>query len=85
MSYEVFILKRAQWELSHLPIEDYERVKKAILNFRENPRPRGVKKLMGRVGWRIRVGNFRVIYEIDEGQKTVTVLHVGHRRDVYER
>ena len=85
MSYEVFILKGAQRELSHLPIEDYERVKEAILNFRENPRPRGLKKLVGRGGWRIRVGSFRVIYEIDEGQKTVTVLHVGHRRDVYER
>ncbi len=38
---------------------------------------------MGREGWRIRVGNYRVIYEIDDQAMTVTVLHVGHRRDIY--
>jgi len=43
----------------------------------------GCRKLVGREGWRIRVGNYRVIYEIDEIRHILTILHVGHRRDIY--
>ncbi|MDO8749799.1 MAG: type II toxin-antitoxin system RelE/ParE family toxin [Dehalococcoidia bacterium] len=83
MSYEVLILRRAQRELAELPSEAYQRVKEAILNLANQPRPRGSRKLSGREGWRIRVGNYRVVYEIDDTQQTITILHVGHRRDVY--
>ena len=83
MSYELFILKRAQQELAHLPKDDYQRVKETIRSLRENPRPRAAKKLRGREGWRIRVGNFRVIYELDTEKKLILVLHIGHRRNVY--
>lgn len=85
MSYDLFILKRAQRELSQLPKEDYERVKESIRSLAESPRPRDAKKLKGRAGWRIRAGNYRVIYELQEEKKTVIVLHVGLRRNVYER
>lgn len=83
MSYKMEILRRAQKELSQLPDQEYERVKEAIRNLSNDPRPPGSKKLIGRNGWRIRVGDFRVIYEIADGQQSVTVLHIGHRRDVY--
>jgi len=83
MSYTVFILRRAQKGLAKLPIEAYKRTKEAIQELSEEPRPAGCQKLTGREGWRIRVGDYRVIYEIDAAQSTVTVLHVGHRRDVY--
>ena len=83
MSYSVLILRRAQKELAQLPAESYTRTRDAIRALGENPRPSGCLKLTGREGWRIRVGDYRVVYEIDDGQKTVTVLHVGHRRDVY--
>ena len=83
MSYEVFILRRAQKELANLPKTDYERMRNAIVALAENPRPAGCKKLTGREGWRIRSGDNRAIYEIDDTQKRVTVLHIGHRRDVY--
>ncbi len=83
MSYEVFILRRAQKELANLPKADYERMRDAIVALAENPRPAGCKKLTGREGWRIRSGDYRAIYEIDDAQKRVTVLHLGHRRDVY--
>lgn len=83
MSYAVFILRRAQKELAELPAEAYERAKETIWNLGEEPRPTGSRKLTGREGWRIRVGDYRVIYEIDDAHRTVTVLHVGHRRDVY--
>jgi mRNA interferase RelE/StbE len=48
-----------------------------------DPRPPGIKKLKGREGWRLRIGDYRVIYEIDDTQKIIIVLHVGHRRDIY--
>jgi mRNA interferase RelE/StbE len=83
MSYEVFILRRAQKELANLPKTDYERMRNAVVVLAENPRPAGCKKLTGREGWRIRSGDYRAIYEIDDTQKRVTVLHIGHRRDVY--
>jgi mRNA interferase RelE/StbE len=83
MSYEVLILRRAQKELAALSKIDYERVRNAVAALAERPRPAGCKKLVGREGWRIRLGDYRVIYEIDDAQKKVTVLHIGHRRDVY--
>lgn len=83
MSYAVFILRRAQKELAKLPEEAYERTKEAIRSLEEEPRPAGCQKLTGREGWRIRAGDYRVIYEIDDAQRIVTVLHVGHRRDIY--
>jgi mRNA interferase RelE/StbE len=83
MSYEVLILRRAQKELADLPKGDYERVRDAVAALAENPRPAGCKKLVGREGWRIRLGDYRAIYEIDDAQQKVTVLHIGHRRDVY--
>jgi len=83
MSYEVFILRRAQKELAALPKTDYERMRDAVMALAENPRPAGCKKLTGREGWRIRSGDYRAIYEIDDAQKRVTVLHIGNRRDVY--
>ncbi|MDT5296454.1 MAG: mRNA interferase RelE/StbE [Acidobacteriota bacterium] len=83
MSYEVLILRRAQKELAALPATAYERVRDAVAALAERPRPPGCKKLVGREGWRIRSGDYRVIYEIDDARKRVTVLHVGNRRDVY--
>lgn len=49
----------------------------------KQPRPVGCKRLIGREGWRIRVGSFRIIYEIDDTAKSVIILHIGHRKDVY--
>lgn len=83
MTYAVSILRRAQRELAGLPKSEYERICGAIRTLAEHARPRGCTKLTGRNGWRIRSGTYRVIYEIDERNRTVTVLHIGHRRDVY--
>ncbi|HAZ31455.1 MAG TPA: type II toxin-antitoxin system mRNA interferase toxin, RelE/StbE family [Dehalococcoidia bacterium] len=83
MSYALYILRRAQKGLAQLPTEAYERIRHDIRALAQNPRPPGCLKLRGREGWRIRVGGYRVIYEIDDKQQVVTVLDVGHRRDVY--
>lgn len=84
MSYNILIRRRAQKELAQLSRDDYERAKESIGSLSDNPRPPGCKKLTGRDGWRIRAGDYRVIYEIDDSAQTVTVLHVGHRRDIYK-
>ena len=83
MSYQVLILRRAQKALAGLPKEDYERVRDTVATLAENPRPTGSKKLVGRNGWRVRQGDYRVIYEVDDGNQQVTVLDIGHRRDTY--
>lgn len=81
--YRITILRRAQKELSGLPQESYTRVRDAIGNLAKEARPAGSKKLTGRPGWRIRVGSYRVVYEIDDADQLITILHIGHRRDVY--
>jgi mRNA interferase RelE/StbE len=81
--YQLSILRRAMKELGRLPEGEYERVRDAVAALADDPRPAGCTKLTGREGWRIRVGNYRVIYEIDDARRQVAVVHVGHRRDVY--
>ncbi len=83
MNYQVFILRSAQQALARLSKPNYMRVKDAIEALSQDPRPPGCKKLVNRDGWRIRVGDYRVIYEIDDPRRVVTVLHVGHRSDIY--
>jgi mRNA interferase RelE/StbE len=73
MSYSLSVLRRAQKELAQVPREDQERLIEAIRGLANDPRPAGCRKLTGRGGWRIRVGNFRVLYEIDDGQRLVTI------------
>ncbi len=55
----------------------------AIDELAENPRPRNSRKLRGKEGWRIRIGDYRAIYEIDDEAREVLVLDIGHRRDIY--
>ncbi len=71
-------------QLHNLPRQAFSAALNAIIALTHTPRPPGVKKLVGsRSDWRIRVGEYRIIYEIDDTAKAVTVLQVQHRRDVY--
>ena len=83
MNYSLFILPRAQKELAQLNAGAFVRVRDAIRELANDPRPSGCLKLTGRDGWRLRVGEFRVVYAIDDEHRLVTVLNIGHRRDVY--
>ncbi len=83
MTYGVFITRRAQKELADLPVEAYRRVKAAIANLAVAARPPGSLKLVDRSGWRIRVGDYRVLYTIDDEARTVLVVHVSKRDDAY--
>ena len=59
-------------------------IKAAIADLADNPRPYGYKKLKGEDAYRIRVGDYRVIYEINDDKIIVTVVMVGHRKDIYK-
>jgi mRNA interferase RelE/StbE len=83
VNYSVLILPRAQRELSSLPQAAYEKAKLAIGQLAETPRPQGCLKLRAREGWRIRVGDYRIIYDIEDEKRKVVVLQIGHRRNVY--
>lgn len=86
--YEVQLAsRRVEKAIADLPSIAKERVLKAIQNLREEPRPEGVKKLGGKLSgsWRIRVGVYRVLYDIHDADKVVVITDVGLRRDVYRR
>jgi mRNA interferase RelE/StbE len=83
MNYTILILRRVQKELSDLPESVYIKVKMKIQKMAFNPRPRGSRKLSGREGCRIRVGDYRIIYEIDDTNHSVTILNIGNRKDIY--
>ena len=83
MSYKLFILPRAAKELNRLRGKSFERAKKAIKKLTSEPRGTACRKLKGRDGWRLRVGDYRVVFEIDDQRQRVVVLHVGHRKDIY--
>jgi mRNA interferase RelE/StbE len=83
MTYTVTILRRAQRELANTPDSMLSHIRDAIRALGDDPRPPVCRKLTGREGWRIRVGDYRVIYEIEDSNDTITILHIGHRRDVY--
>ena len=85
MAYSVGVERRAQKQIARLSAEMQDRVEAALRALAEEPRPPGCRRLTNRGGWRIRVGDFRIVYEIDDDQRAVTVFRVGHRRDVYRQ
>ena len=86
MRYRLQIKPSAVKALGKLPAQDRSRVAKAIDALATEPRPSGVRKLSGaETLWRIRVGDYRVVYEIRDQELIVLVVRLGHRRDVYRR
>ncbi|MBI3510642.1 MAG: type II toxin-antitoxin system RelE/ParE family toxin [Bacteroidetes bacterium] len=84
MGYEVIIRKQAVKQLEKISDPDYSKVKKTILSLSNNPRPSGYKKLKGRDGFRVRQGDYRIIYEILDHVLIVDVITIGHRKDIYD-
>ena len=83
--YQIIIKKTALKELSLLPLVAIKEITKNIETLGINPRPIGCKKLKSNVNlWRIRVGTYRVIYNIEDFVKIVNVHNIGHRKNVYD-
>ncbi|MCC5845098.1 MAG: type II toxin-antitoxin system RelE/ParE family toxin [Verrucomicrobia bacterium] len=83
MSYSIEILRVAQKQLARLDRTAQDRIISGIRELADEPRPSGCKKLSGRPAWRIRIGSFRVIYEIQDAQLLVLVVKIGDRKEVY--
>ena len=82
--YALKIKKSAERDLKRLPKTLFLRLNEQILTLRQEPRPTGVRKLQGKLeGWRVRVGEYRIVYQIDDAAQVVTIVRVRHRRDVY--
>jgi mRNA interferase RelE/StbE len=84
MPYQVVVPRPVQRQLDNLHTEAHERVIRRILALKDDPRPPGSVKLRGMENeYRIRVGDYRVRYEVRDAELLVILLHCGHRRDVY--
>ena len=83
MNWQIEIARDARKELASLHSQIQVRISKAILALESNPFPIGCKKLKNRDGFRIRVGDYRVLYLADPKLKRIVIGSIGHRRDVY--
>jgi mRNA interferase RelE/StbE len=82
--YTVILSKKVEKQLDKLSDEYAFPILESISKLAEDPRPTGCKKLKGRLGYRVRVGNYRIIYEILDKELIVDVITLGHRKDVYQ-
>ena len=85
MTYRIELRPAAVRALKHIDHHDRDRIRGAIALLGEDPRPPGAKALQGRPGLRVRVGNYRIIYTIQDDVLLVVVVTLGHRSDVYGR
>ena len=81
--YKIELRRRAQRALDRLPKTDFHAVIEAITELAKIPRPRGVEKVKSTGLWRIRQGDYRIIYAIDDNQQIIIIVRVGHRREIY--
>lgn len=83
MKYTVILERNIGKEVRRLDKNIQVKIREAIISLGDNPRPHGCRKLAGSPQWRIRVGDYRIIYEIADAIVTVYVVKVGHRGNVY--
>ena len=84
MSYKVSLKKSVIKILTKINEPYYSNLKDAIFNLAENPRPNGYKKLKGRDAYRIRVSDYRIIYEITDEILLIDIVELGHRKEIYK-
>ena len=79
--YRLKIIAQAQNDLDTFRVKVFEKIKKKILSLSSNPRPFGAIKLTQEEGYRIRVGDYRILYRINDGSKEVIIYRVKHRKE----
>lgn len=87
MSYTVTLSRSGERDFDHLPAAMGDRMAATLRGLVENPRPQGCKALKGtlRGSFRVRVGDWRVTYRVDDSDRTVVVTEIGHRNRIYDR
>ena len=81
--YKVEVRRRAQRALDKLPKADFQAVIQALKDLAQTPRPRGIEKVKSTGLWRIRQGDYRIVYAINDSEYLITIVRVGHRREIY--
>jgi mRNA interferase RelE/StbE len=84
-TYTVRITQSAEREMTDLPKTAFRAVSKKILDLESDARPHGCKKLSGRSEYRVRCGDYRILYAIDDAARVIEIVAVGNRKDVYRR
>jgi mRNA interferase RelE/StbE len=83
--YKLLFKTSVTKDFRHIPIQDVATILRRIEALADDPRPNGCEKLSGLERYRVRQGSYRIIYEIIDNQLVVTVVKIGHRREVYKR
>ncbi|PYL80336.1 MAG: plasmid stabilization protein [Verrucomicrobia bacterium] len=82
--FEILLERGAERDLRRLPKSIHDRIVRAINALSRNPRPPGCRKLSGSENdWRIRVGDYRIIYEVADADQVIRINRVRHRREIY--
>lgn len=81
--YKIELRRHAQRSLDKLPRKDFDKIIEDIKQLAETPRPKGIEKIKNTGLWRIRRGDYRIVYSIDDSDRLVTILRIGHRREIY--
>ena len=81
--YKILIRKSAAKELDKIPKRDLQRIVKCINSLSKKPRPSGSEKLSGQERYRIRQGNYRIVYSVQDKEHSVWIVKIGHRSEVY--
>jgi len=82
-SYKILIRKSAAGELARIPKRDLIRIVERIRSLSDQPKPHGIEKLSGQERYRIRQGDYRIIFAIDDVRQTVEIYKIGHRSEIY--
>ena len=83
MSYQVNLPKTVQKQLNALPQELKQRILKALMQLKEEPRPANSLQMKGGQGFQLRIGDYRVLYDIDDSSQIINLRRIGHRREIY--
>jgi mRNA interferase RelE/StbE len=82
-AYSLFFKKSVQKDLDGISKKDLRKILSRIKALAENPRPQGCEKLTGQNRYRLRQGRYRILYSVQEDELAVTIVKVGHRKDIY--
>jgi mRNA interferase RelE/StbE len=83
VAYRIELKTSVNKDFRPIPSQDIERIISKIDSLATDPRPAGASKLVGTQAWRVRTGNYRIIYQIDEQTQSITIIKIGHRNAVY--
>ena len=82
--YKIFILPQAQKDLDNLQTKIFNQMKNKISLLSNNPRPSGCLKLTAEEGYRVKTGDYRIVYRIDDRQKIIYIYRIKHRKEAYK-